>query len=157
MGHPVHEAMQRIHRVVRIADSAGTGLAEADDALCAAARQPISIVGHTIERVEAHRLRRDVDIFHRVVEAVGTQHDVGDLVDRVKIDWLLGANDQTCAVGLAPDSELVVHQREALNLLAKIHIERTNVARLGRAFGDPLLQFGAEPRHVRLGVALHVE
>src|SRR6202011_6309359 len=68
MCHPVHEAMKRIHRIVRIADGAGAGLPEADDALRAAACQPISIVGHAIERVEAHRLRRDVDIFHCLVE-----------------------------------------------------------------------------------------
>src|SRR3546814_6714652 len=68
MRHPVHEAVHRIHRVVRVADRARTGFAELDDALCAAAGEAVAVVGHACERIEADRLRRDVDPLHGVVE-----------------------------------------------------------------------------------------
>src|SRR3546814_18535717 len=89
-----------------------SGVGELDDALCAAAGEAVAVVGHARERIEADRLRRDVDPLHGVVERIDT-HDVGGLVDRMEVDRLLGTDDQTPAVGLAPDAELAVapHQR----------------------------------------------
>ena len=54
-----------------------------------------------LERVEADRLRRHVDVPDGVVERVDPD-DVGGLVDRVEVHRLARADHQSRAVGLAP-------------------------------------------------------
>src|SRR5271167_2280606 len=137
MGHPVHEAMQRIHGVMRIADGAGTGLAEVDDALRAAACQPVAIFGHAVERIEAHRLRGDVDITHALIERRYTD-DVGRLVDGMELHRFVRADDAAAPVGPAPYAIVIVHHHHRLDLLAQLHVKRSGIAGYGGAFDDAL-------------------
>ena len=86
--HPVHETVHGVHGVVRIADGARPRFAQVYDALRAAARQAIAIIGHARERIKTDSLRGDVDVFHRIVERIDTHH-VCDFIDRMKIDGLI--------------------------------------------------------------------
>jgi hypothetical protein len=84
----VHEAVQRVHGIVRVADRTRPRLTQPDDALGSAAREPVTVVRHALMRVEPDRLRRHVHVPHGIVERVHPDH-VGGLVDRVEVHGLV--------------------------------------------------------------------